>query len=102
MFIATLPRTNCHMKEDDICGSDYNCKPDHRIIKNSQKVTKTQKKPSIKNEKTVERGELDESFERLMMKKKDEKNLSEPASNFTMKETIMKKQENPKKKIMKN
>ena len=67
MFVATLPRNNCQSKEDDIRDSDYNCKPNHKPIRNPQNVPKTRRKLSIKNEKKVERGELDEIFERLKM-----------------------------------
>ena len=53
MFTATLPRANCHKMEDDICGSDYNCKPGQKINKSSQNGTKTRRKLSLKNEKKV-------------------------------------------------
>ena len=80
LFTATLPGGNCQKMEDDLHHSDqvHNLKyrPDYKPTQKTtqlMKITpKSKRKVLIKNEKRVNRGELDEIFERIRMKKESQ------------------------------
>ena len=89
LFTATLPRGNCQKNEDDLRHSNpmHNSK-DNRNLKltKSMKISpRSKRKVLIKNEKKVDRGELDEIFDRIRMKKKLQKEKLENTMKIEVK-----------------
>ena len=74
LFTATLPGGNCLKMEDNLCqGHSPKVKPIQNLSNVMKIPTKPKRKISVKNEKKVDRGELDEIFDRILMKKKLQK-----------------------------
>ena len=96
---GALPGANCHSMEDDLKACQNNIKPDHKLDITRTLKPKTRRRLSVKNEKKVEKGELDEIFARIHMKnmkklkskqEMKEKKLNMDDENHVKNETRMK------------
>ena len=94
LFAMGLPGGNYSLKEDDNKLFNNSCKQNEKSAYIKESKQKKIKKHTIKNEKKVDRGESDETFSRIKMKKLKQKLNSEnnrgDLKNIETEDTMMK------------
>ena len=90
LYAAALPGDNCQKMEDDLPPSTKNIEPDYKVRNTVNIKPNLRRKLTVKNEKKVEKGELDEIFERMRMKKMKSKKEKQEIIIEAKNETVSK------------